>query len=148
MERSYASAYDLIAATIDSDSSVLDCGAYNGWLLEVLAKRCPLTAAELVRVSEKSSRRDTETDTPVHRHLIVFSFRVLRQYLQMIGFQQVSGRGFGLYPFPKFTQPLLERLDPYHCHQMVFVAKRPREQAVTPASLPACWRLQIQARHQ
>jgi hypothetical protein len=67
---------------------------------------------------------DTESDTPVHRHLIVFSYRVLMQYLKMIGFSNVKGRGFGLYPFPRSMQPFLERLDPYHCHQMVMVAEK------------------------
>lgn len=67
---------------------------------------------------------DVESDTPVHRHLVVFSFRVLRSYLYQLGFEGVKGYGFGLYPFPNFTQPVLERLDPYHCHQMVFVAEK------------------------
>jgi hypothetical protein len=31
---------------------------------------------------------------------------------------------YGLYPFPIFLQPLLEKLDPWHCHQMLFVCKR------------------------
>lgn len=65
-----------------------------------------------------------EDSTPIYRHLIVFSFRVLKQYLRLVGFGQVIGRGFGVYPFPNFTQPLLEKLDPYHCHQMVFVARK------------------------
>jgi len=56
--------------------------------------------------------------------LVVFSYRVLRQYLTMIGFTEVHGYGFGLYPFPAFMQPVLERTDPYHCHQMVFVAQK------------------------
>jgi hypothetical protein len=54
--------------------------------------------------------------TAVHRHLLVFSYRVLKQYLEMLG--------FGLYPFPNFMQRPLERIDPYHCHQMVFVATK------------------------
>ena len=65
-----------------------------------------------------------EGDFPVHRHLVIFSYRVLAKYLEMLGFRQIDGRGFGLYPFPNFSQSLLERLDPYHCHQMVFVAKK------------------------
>jgi hypothetical protein len=36
----------------------------------------------------------------------------------------VRGYGFGVYPFPNVMQPLLERLDPYHAHQMVFVAEK------------------------
>jgi SAM-dependent methyltransferase len=83
-----------------------------------------LKAEEIFKVSSENLQHDTETDTPMHRHLVVFSYRVLRQYLRMIGFSSVRGYGFGLYPFPIFTQPVLERLDPYHCHQMVFVAKK------------------------
>jgi len=66
--------------------------------------------------------RDVDSATPQHRHLVVFSFLVLRRYLRMLGFRSVRGHGFGLYPFPNFVQPMLEKLDPYHCHQMVFVA--------------------------
>lgn len=67
---------------------------------------------------------DVESDTPVHRHVVVFSYRVLKKYLNLIGFEDVKGYGFGLYPFPNFLQPLLEKIDPYHCHQMVFVATK------------------------
>jgi len=79
---------------------------------------------ELFKVSDDSIVSDTETDTPVHRHLVVFSFRVLRSYLEMLGFKDIRGYGFGLYPFPNFTQGILEKLDPYHCHQMVFIARK------------------------
>jgi 2-polyprenyl-3-methyl-5-hydroxy-6-metoxy-1,4-benzoquinol methylase len=84
-----------------------------------------LKAEEVFKVSADSQQTDAEMDRPSHRHLVVFSYRVLGQYLRMIGFENVTGRGFGLYPFPRFTQPTLERLDPYHCHQMVFVATKP-----------------------
>jgi 2-polyprenyl-3-methyl-5-hydroxy-6-metoxy-1,4-benzoquinol methylase len=94
-----------------------------------------LKAEEIFKVSSESLNPDTESGTPVHRHLVVFSYRVLRQYLQMIGFSTVRGRGFGVYPFPRFAQPLLERLDPYHCHQMVFVATKVPSDARQP--LPA-----------
>ncbi len=67
---------------------------------------------------------DVESETPIHRHLIVFSYRVLNRYLQMIGFDEVKGYGFGLYPFPNFMQPICEKIDPYHCHQMVFIARK------------------------
>ena len=83
-----------------------------------------LKKEELFRVSAADLEKDTERDTPVHRHLVVFSYRVLRDYLNMIGFVDVRGHGYGLYPFPNFMQPLLERIDPYHCHQMVFVARK------------------------
>lgn len=85
-----------------------------------------LKSQEIVRVSSEDLQHDTERDTPVHRHLVVFSYRVLRQYLRMLGFDDVQGRGFGLYPFPVFAQPVLERIDPWHCHQMVFVATKGR----------------------
>lgn len=68
---------------------------------------------------------DVEDKKPMHRHLVVFSFRALKRYLQLLGFDEVRGYGFGLYPFPNFMQIPLEKLDPYHCHQMVFVAKKP-----------------------
>lgn len=79
---------------------------------------------ELFKVSHESLQPDTETDTPVHRHLVVFSYLVLLSYFRMLGFSEVKGYGFGLYPFPNFMQPLLERIDPYHCHQMVIVARK------------------------
>ena len=83
-----------------------------------------LAGEELFKVSSPDLVHDSESETPVHRHLVVFSFRVLRRYLRMLGFSEVKGYGFGLYPFPNFLQPALERLDPYHCHQMVFVARK------------------------
>lgn len=81
-----------------------------------------LAKEDLFRSGNENSFHDIESETPVHRHLVVFSYRVLRQYLSMIGFSEVKGYGFGLYPFPAFMQPVLERIDPYHCHQMVFIA--------------------------
>ncbi len=82
---------------------------------------------ELFKVSSESLKPDSEFETPRHRHLVVFSYRVLRQYLRMVGFINVEGSGFGLYPFPKFAQPVLEKIDPYHCHQMVFVGEKKRK---------------------
>lgn len=83
-----------------------------------------VSSEEVFKVRSDSLSWDTESDTPVHRHLVVFSFTVLRKYLKLIGFSQVEGYGFGLYPFPNFMQPALEKIDPYHCHQMVFVARK------------------------
>lgn len=80
-----------------------------------------LESEEVFRVSAECFR-SVEGDAPVHRHLIVFSYKVLKKYLKDLGFRDVRGYGFGLYPFPNFSQPFLEKLDPYHCHQMVFVA--------------------------
>ena len=83
-----------------------------------------LKKEEIFKVSPESLKHDTETSTPVHRHIVVFSYRVLKTYLEMIGFNEIKGYGFGLYPFPNFTQGILQRLDPYHCHQMVFIARK------------------------
>ena len=229
MDRAYDTAYEHIASSVNPDSVILDCGAYDGWAFDLISKKCNLAPGQYsgiewnahyaeqgrnrgldirqgdlntgitgeseayscvyalsvlehllnpcrfmqdcyrvlrpggqlvlltpnistyftavlillgkmpssgphpdsdqLRMAEevfkiKNVELDSESDTPVHRHLVVFSYRVLRQYLRMIGFSSVTGHGFGLYPFPKFTQPLLEKLDPYHCHQMVFVAKK------------------------
>lgn len=83
-----------------------------------------LAQEEMFKVSDESLIHDTQTDTPVHRHLVVFSYRVLISYIKMLGFKEVKGYGFGLYPFPNFMQPTLEKLDPYHCHQMVIIAQK------------------------
>ncbi len=83
-----------------------------------------LKSEEVFKVSSDKLSWDSESETPVHRHLVVFSYRVLQKYLNMIGFSQVKGYGFGLYPFPNFIQPLLEKIDPWHCHQMVFIARK------------------------
>lgn len=83
-----------------------------------------LKQEETFKVHDGDREHDTEADTPLHRHLVVFSYRVLKSYLQMLGFKDVEGHGFGLYPFPNFMQKPLEKIDPYHCHQMVFVARK------------------------
>ena len=83
-----------------------------------------LKKEELFKVSSDSLVADPESDTPVHRHLVVFSFSALKKYLKMAGFSKVTGYGFGLYPFPNFMQPVLEKIDPHHCHQMVFIAEK------------------------
>ena len=80
--------------------------------------------SELFKVSPEEMVPDPESEKPVFRHLVVFSYKILRKYLRIIGFSDVAGRCFGLYPFPNFMQPVLERVDPYHCHQMVFIAKK------------------------
>lgn len=67
---------------------------------------------------------DVEAQFALHRHMVVFSFRVLRKYLHLAGFTAIKACGFGLYPFPNFMQPLLEKIDPYHCHQTVMVARK------------------------
>jgi 2-polyprenyl-3-methyl-5-hydroxy-6-metoxy-1,4-benzoquinol methylase len=79
---------------------------------------------EIFKVSHASLQTDTESDTPIHRHLVIFSYRVLMSYIKTLGFKDVKGYGFGLYPLPNFMQPLLQRIDPYHCHQMVIIANK------------------------
>ena len=83
-----------------------------------------LKSEEFFKVSSEKLVHDTETDSPSHRHLVVFSYSVLEKYLKMAGFTDVRGYGFGLYPFPNFMQSLLEKIDPCHCHQMVFIARK------------------------
>lgn len=83
-----------------------------------------LKQEELFKVSADNQQHDAEVENPVHRHLVVFSYRVLKSYLKMLGFEEVRGYGFGLYPFPGFMQNILQRVDPYHCHQMVFIARK------------------------
>ena len=83
-----------------------------------------LKKEELFKVSRDEVEPDSEGDTPLHRHLVVFSYRVLRDYLRMIGFVDIRGYGYGVYPFPNFMQPVLERIDPFHSHQMVFIARK------------------------
>jgi ubiquinone/menaquinone biosynthesis C-methylase UbiE len=75
-------------------------------------------------VNNSHKQANLESDNPPHRHLIVFSFKVLRSYLNMIGFRDVRGYGYGLYPLPNFMQPVAQKLDPTHCHQMVFIARK------------------------
>ncbi|MDR7103003.1 class I SAM-dependent methyltransferase [Croceicoccus sp. BE223] len=65
-----------------------------------------------------------EGDTPAHRHLVVFSYKALRNFIRILGLD-AKMTAFGYYPFPKAMQPMMERLDPYHCHQMVVVATKP-----------------------
>lgn len=67
---------------------------------------------------------DLENAFSQHRHMMVFSFRLLKKYLKLAGFSSVRAFGFGLYPFPIWLQPFLEKIDPYHCHQMVMVARK------------------------
>lgn len=68
---------------------------------------------------------DITSDTPEHRHLVVFSFKALHGFLTAIGFEVTAARGFGYYPLPLWLQPLLERMDRNHCHQMVLVCDKP-----------------------
>lgn len=69
-------------------------------------------------------RDDVTSDTPQHRHLVVFSFKVLRKFLSMSGFIIHAAKGFGYYPLPIWLQPAFERMDAAHCHQIVFVCTR------------------------
>jgi len=67
---------------------------------------------------------DLVSDRPMHRHLVVFSFRALNRFLQLCGFRVISAKGFGYYPLPIGLQPIFERIDPKHCHQMVVVCEK------------------------
>ena len=77
-----------------------------------------------IQVADWFGHHWTDSDVPATRHLIVFSYRVLKKYLTLLNFKDIKGYGFGLYPFPNFMQPYLEKFDPYHCHQMVFTARK------------------------
>ncbi|MGH8225468.1 MAG: class I SAM-dependent methyltransferase [Gammaproteobacteria bacterium] len=73
------------------------------------------------------TRDNVTSSTTQHRHLVVFSYKALRKFLSMTGFTINAAKGFGYYPLPVWLQPLFERLDPYHCHQMVFVCTKQNE---------------------
>ena len=99
-------------------------------LMGKMPSSCPHPDSNFLLDNEKPiqvsdiGRADVEEDFPLHRDMVVFSFRVLRNYLRIAGFSEVKGSGFGLYPFPNCLQPVLEKIDPYHCHQMVMVARK------------------------
>jgi ubiquinone/menaquinone biosynthesis C-methylase UbiE len=59
-----------------------------------------MKSEEIMKVSASELEWDTESNNPVHRHLVVYSFSVLKKYLNMLGFSQINGYGFGLYPLP------------------------------------------------
>ncbi len=65
-----------------------------------------------------------EDSIPTDRHLVVFTYKVLRFYLESLGFEHIIGKAYGIYPFPKFMQPILEKIDPWHCHQMLFNCRK------------------------
>ena len=83
-----------------------------------------LSKEVIFKVSPDNLVSDAESDRPSHRHLVVFSYRFLKSYLMLAGFKNIRGYGYGLYPFPNWLQPVVEKLDPWHCHQMVFIAKK------------------------
>lgn len=103
-------------------------------VLQLIAGRMPSSGPhpdsnELLALEQSANldgreRDDVSADTPMHRHLVVFSFKVLRRFLRLIGLEIVAARGFGYYPLPRGLQPAFERLDPGHCHQMVFVCRK------------------------
>ena len=65
-----------------------------------------------------------EDAVPTDRHLVVFTYKVLRFYLKSLGFEHITGKAYGIYPFPMFMQPVLEKIDPWHCHQMLFNCRK------------------------
>lgn len=102
--------------------------------LQVLAGQMPSSGPhpdsnELLRLEQPSDlserqRDDVSADTPMHRHLVVFSLRVLMRFLALAGFTVELSRGWGYYPLPRWLQPAFERLDKAHCHQMVIVCRK------------------------
>jgi SAM-dependent methyltransferase len=72
----------------------------------------------------KPNSSHAEEEANLDRHLVVFTYRVLQDYLNSLKFKHIEGRTYGYYPFPKRLQPILERLDPWHCHQMVFECQK------------------------
>jgi SAM-dependent methyltransferase len=68
----------------------------------------------LLRKNTPIQFRDTgvthvEDSVPTDRHLVVFTYKVLRFYLKSLEFEHITGKAYGIYPFPKFIQPILEK---------------------------------------
>jgi SAM-dependent methyltransferase len=63
---------------------------------------------------------DLEGDTPSDRHLVVFTYRTLYNYLKLLGFRKITAQPYGYYPFPEMMQKILEKWDPWHCHELLF----------------------------
>lgn len=63
---------------------------------------------------------DLSETTTSDRHLVVFTYKTLKYYLNTLGFRNIESKTYGMYPFPKSFQPFLEKIDPWHCHQMLF----------------------------
>jgi SAM-dependent methyltransferase len=74
--------------------------------------------------SIKKAQLDLDGDKPSDRHMVVFTYRTLKDYLGMLGFQKITALTYGYYPFPKILQRFLEKLDPWHCHQLLFDCER------------------------
>ena len=70
--------------------------------------------------NRKATHIDLEGDTPSDRHLVVFTYRTLYDYLKLLGFRKITAIPYGYYPFPKGMQKIMEKLDPWHCHQLLF----------------------------
>ena len=70
--------------------------------------------------NRKVRHLNLEGDTPSDRHLVVFTYRTLNDYLKLLGFRKITAISYGYYPFPRFLQKILEKLDPWHCHQLLF----------------------------
>lgn len=74
--------------------------------------------------SRKKAHLDLDGDSPSDRHMVVFTYRTLKDYLGMLGFRKITALAYGYYPFPKISQRFLEKLDPWHCHQLLFDCER------------------------
>jgi SAM-dependent methyltransferase len=65
-------------------------------------------------------RSNLEGDTPSDGHLVVFIYRTLYDYLKLLGFRKITAIPYGYYPLPKGMQKIFEKLDLWHCHQLLF----------------------------
>lgn len=74
--------------------------------------------------SRKKVHLHLDGDNPPDRHMVVFTYRTLKDYLGMLGFQEITARTYGYYPFPNTLQYFFEKLDPWHCHQLLFDCER------------------------
>jgi SAM-dependent methyltransferase len=75
-------------------------------------------------IQSPKARLDLDGDRPSDRHMVVFTYRTLKDYLGMLGFRKITALTYGYYPFPKSLQRFFEKLDPWHCHQLLFDCER------------------------
>ena len=59
------------------------------------------------------------------RHLVVHTWRSLQAILVDTGFQIVERRAYGYHPLPPGPARLMCRVDPWHCHHMTFLVRKP-----------------------
>jgi ubiquinone/menaquinone biosynthesis C-methylase UbiE len=56
------------------------------------------------------------------KHIVVIAYRSLLKLFRENGYQIVSARGFGYFPFPPFLARVLQRLDISHAHHITVKA--------------------------